>query len=67
MFTLNSDKPGDIGAFRYQFAEKVASDGPSPVHFAVELVDLDVLRISVKKIQVTDLPKDVKFFGPSSV
>ena len=65
MFTLNSDKPGDIGAFRYQFAKKVASDGPSPVHFAVELVNL--LRISFKKIQVTDLPNDVKFFGSSSV
>lgn len=66
MFTLNSDKPGDIGAFRYQFAKKVVSDGPLPVHFAVELVDL-LSRISCKKIQVTDLPKDVKFFGSSSV
>ena len=65
MFTLNSDKPGDIGAFRYQFAKKLVSDGPSPVHFAVELVDL--LRICFKKIQVTDLPNDVKFFGSSSV
>ena len=65
MFTLNSDKPGDIGAFRYQFAKKVVSDGPSPVHFAVEVVDL--LRICFKKIQVTDLSKGLKFFGPSSV